>query len=201
MQAGGGSLHWVTDLLRADGEPGRFEQVVRDAGTVDAADEGLYFLPYLLGERSPLWNPKVRGAFVGLGRHHGPAHLTRAVLEGVAFNLAVCMDAFRDLGVRIDRVDAIGGGAASDVWLQILADAWNCTVRRRSIVDEANSLGAAVTAAVGVGLLDDFRAAQRLSGVTAEFHPDPARVSAYRRQRDEFEDASRALEPWFDRRD
>ncbi|MDQ1246962.1 MAG: xylulokinase [Actinomycetota bacterium] len=199
MQAGGGSLHWVADLLagRDDGE--RFTRLVADADTTDASGEGLYFLPYLLGERSPLWNPKARGAFVGLGRHHGPAHLTKAVLEGVAFNLGICVDAFRDRGVVIDRVDAIGGGAASDVWLQVLADAWDCTVRRRTIVDEANSLGAAVTAGVGVGLFADFTPARSLSEVTNEFTPVPSRVADYRRHREAFVDAYECLEPWFER--
>lgn len=197
MQAGGGSLHWVTDLLAGTQDEGRFDRLVGAADTTSAASEGLYFLPYLLGERSPLWNPKARGAFVGLARHHGPEHLTKAVLEGVAFNLAICVDAFRDNGVRIDSVDAIGGGAASDVWLQVLADVWDCTVRRRTIVDEANSLGAAVTAGVGVGLLPDFGAARALSEVTAEFIPDAGRVVAYREHRAAFESAYGCLEPWF----
>jgi len=199
MQAGGGSLHWIADLLAATDDSDRFSRLVADADTTDASGEGLYFLPYLLGERSPLWNPRARGAFVGLARHHGPAHLTKAVLEGVAFNLSVCVDAFRDRGVVIDRVDAIGGGAASDVWLQVLADAWDCTVRRRTIVDEANSLGAAVTAGVGVGLFPDFGPARSLSDVTREFAPDPVRVDAYRAHRAAFEDAYGCLEPWFER--
>lgn len=199
MQAGGGSLNWVADLLADRGDKGRFERLVAAADTTDAAGEGLYFLPYLLGERSPLWNPRARGAFVGLARHHGPAHLTRAVLEGVALNLGVCIDAFRERGVTITQVDAIGGGAASDVWLQILADTWNCTVRRRTIVDEANSLGAAVTAGVGIGLLPDFGAARSLSDVSQEFSPDPTRVANYRAHRNAFVDAYECLEPWFER--
>src|SRR4029453_17450311 len=146
MQAGGGSLHWIADVLapgdpESGDEPDRFRRLVADADTATASGEGLYFLPHLLGERSPYWNPSARGAFVGLARHHGPAHLARAVLEGVAFNLATCVGAFRESGATVDRVDAIGGGAASDVWLRILADVWGATVRRRSIVEEANSLG------------------------------------------------------------
>lgn len=199
MQAGGGSLHWIADVLAGDETDERFSRLVADATTVDASGDGLYFLPYLLGERSPWWNPNARGAFVGLARHHGPAHLTKAVLEGVALNLAVCVDAFRSQGVTIDRVDAIGGGAASDAWLQILADAWDCTVRRRTIVDEANSLGAAVIAGVGVGMLPGFDAAHDLSDVTSEFTPDPGRVAAYRAHRGAFESVYGALAPWFGR--
>jgi xylulokinase len=96
-------------------------------------------------------------------------------------------------------VDAIGGGAASDTWLQILADVWGASVRRRSIVEEANSLGAAVTAGVGVGVLPGFEVAPTLSEVTAEFLPDPARHAALRERHEVFLDAYSRLEPWFER--
>lgn len=199
MQAGGGSLGWVTDLLAADGDPGRFDRLISAAAEVDAATEDLFFLPHLLGERSPYWNPAARGAFVGLGRHHGQDHLTRAVLEGVAFNLATCIEAFREHGYPIERVDAIGGGAASATWLQILADVWGCTVRRRSVVEEANSLGAAITAGVGVGMFPDFGVARQLSEVMGVFEPDPDRHAAYKESHRRFLDAYARLEPWFDR--
>ena len=197
MQAGGASLSWVMDLLDA-GDRG-YDELLAAAATVSAAGEGLYFLPYLLGERSPYWNASAAGAFVGLQRHHGPGHLVRAVLEGVAFNLRTCIDAFTENGIPVDGVDVIGGGAMSDVWMQVLADVWQIPVRRRSIVAEANSLGAAVTAAVGLGLVDDFRVARSLSTITAEFAPsDTATVSP--QQHEVFVDAYRQLEPWFDRR-
>jgi xylulokinase len=198
MQAGGGSLGWVTDLLAGPDEPGRFDRLIGGAADVAAATEDLFFLPYLLGERSPYWNPAARGAFLGIGRHHGPDHLTRAVLEGVAFNLATCIDAFREHGQQIDRVDAIGGGAASATWLQILADVWGCTVRRRSVVEEANSLGAAITAGVGVGVFPDFSVARELSEVVGVFEPDGDRHDAYRASHRRFVDAYARLEPWFD---
>ncbi|GAA3767586.1 xylulokinase [Plantactinospora mayteni] len=196
MQAGGASLEWIADVLEPAGDRDRFDRLVEAAETATAAGDGLYFLPHLLGERSPYWDPEAAGAFVGLRRHHDRAHLVRAVLEGVAFNLLTCVDAFREHGLPVDRVDAIGGGAASDAWLRILADVWGATVRRRSIVEEANSLGAAVTAAVGLGLVDDFGAARKLSEVTAEFSPDPARHADYRRRHAIFLDAYRRLEPW-----
>ncbi|GLW07080.1 xylulokinase [Microtetraspora sp. NBRC 13810] len=197
MQSGGGSLQWIAELLAPGDEAGRFRRMVAEADTAEASGEGLYFLPHLLGERSPYWNPEARGAFLGLARHHGQAHLTRAVLEGVAFNLATCVAAFREAGAPVDRVDAIGGGAASDIWLRILADVWGCTVRRRTVAEEGNSLGAAVTAGVGVGVLDGFGVAGSLSEVTAEFTPDPERHAAYRRRHEIFLDAYDRLEPWF----
>lgn len=197
MQSGGGSLQWIADVL-SPGEGGEgLSRLVAEADTGDSGTGGLYFLPYLLGERSPLWNPDARGAFVGLGRHHGRAHLTRAVLEGVAFNLGLCIDAFRSGGATIERIDAVGGGAASDVWLQIMADVWGVPVRRRTVTEEANSLGAAVTGAVGLGLVDGFGAARQLSRITDEFAPDPGRHADYRTRMAAFESATGHLEPWF----
>ncbi len=195
MQAGGASVQWIAEALSPDpSRPETGRLTAEAAGDLDTED--LYFLPYLLGERSPLWDPHARGAFVGLGRHHTRAHLTRAVLEGVAFNLLTCIQAFRESNAVIDRIDAVGGGAQSDAWLGILADVWGVPVRRRTIVEEANSLGAAVTGAVGLGLAD-FSAARELSEVTAEFSPDEGRHATYLRRHARFVDAYTALEPWF----
>jgi xylulokinase len=196
MQAGGASLSWVCDLLSPQ-DPDRFADLLARAGEVEAAREGVFFLPHLLGERSPYWNPDASGAFVGLGMHHDRGHLVRAVVEGVAFNLLTCIDAFREAGQSVDHVAAIGGGAASEVWLQILADTWGCRVSRRSVVEEANSLGAAVTAAVGLGLVDDFGIARDLSVVTAVLEPDQDRHTMYREQHATFVDAYERLEGWF----
>lgn len=200
MQAGGAAMQWVSELLSPDPSAATLAALVADASTAEASSGGLYFLPYLLGERSPYWNPDAAGAFIGIGRHHGRAQMTRAVLEGVAFNLLTCLQAFRESGAHVDRIDAIGGGAASDVWLQIMADVWGLPVRRRTIVEEANSLGAAVTAAVGLGLVSDFGAARGLSEVTAEFTPDSGRHSEYLTRHAVFVDGYSRLEPWFAKR-
>ncbi|HLS40252.1 MAG TPA: xylulokinase [Ornithinicoccus sp.] len=198
MQAGGASLSWVMELF--GGGRDTYERLLAEAAAVPAADEGLYFLPYLLGERSPNWNANAAGTFVGLQRHHGPAHLVRAVLEGVAFNLRTCMGAFTDGGIRIECIDAIGGGAQSPVWMQVLADIWQVPVRQRTIVADANSLGAAVTAAVGVGLVEDFGVARSLSSLAAEYLPDQTRADRSAEQHAVFLSAYERLEPWFDTR-
>lgn len=198
MQAGGASLSWVMELFGGGAET--YDRLLGQAAEVAAADEGLFFLPYLLGERSPNWNANAAGTFAGLQRHHGPAHLVRAVLEGVAFNLRTCMGAFTDSGITLDRIDVIGGGAQSPVWMQVLADTWQVPVRQRTIVADANSLGAAVTAAVGVGLVEDFGVARTLSSLAAEFTPDTARAGRSAEQHGVFLDAYERLEPWFDTR-
>ncbi|WP_243229486.1 xylulokinase [Microbacterium sp. CIAB417] len=195
MQAGGASLQWIAEALSPDPAHPDTARLAVDAGG-DLDTEDLYFLPYLLGERTPHWDPAARGAFVGIGRHHTRAHLVRAVLEGVAFNLLTGIQAFRQAGAAIDRIDAVGGGAQSDAWLQILADVWGVPVRRRTIVEEANSLGAAVTGAVGLGLAD-FSAARALSEVTAEFVPHTDRHTAYLQRHSRFADAYTALAGWF----
>ncbi|GAB3618572.1 xylulokinase [Okibacterium endophyticum] len=197
MQAGGASVQWISELLSPEPSGASLRALIADADTAGAATGGLYFLPYLLGERAPLWNPQARGAFLGISMHHGRAHMMRAVLEGVAFNLLTCLQAFRDAGASVDRIDAIGGGAASDVWLQIMADVWGVPVRRRTVVEEGNSLGAAVTAAVGLGLVDGFGAARSLSEVTAQFTPDTARHNDYAARHAVFTSGYERLEPWF----
>lgn len=197
MQAGGASLEWIASVL-APAEQSRYETLLSAAGRVSAAREGLYFLPHLLGERSPYWNPRARGAFVGLHLHHDRAHLVRAVLEGVAFNLLAGLRAFSENGVEVTGIDAIGGAAHADLLLQIFADVWDTPVRPRDLVDEAGAVGAAVVAGVGVGLFSDFDAAARFSSSGTAHAPDTDRSRAYERCYAEFMDAYARLEPWFD---
>jgi xylulokinase len=198
MQAGGASFEWVVDLLHPEPDPERFERLLAAASEVGPSSDGLLFLPHLLGERSPYWNPRARGAFVGLAKHHGQAQVVHAVLEGVAMNLYTAVLAFAEMGSQIESVGAIGGGARSDVWLQIFADVWGLPVRRRSIVEEANGLGAAVVGGVAVGLFPDFDVATTLSEVQAEFAPNEERHGRYETLYTSFLNSYRALEPIFD---
>ncbi|HIY67700.1 MAG TPA: xylulokinase [Candidatus Agrococcus pullicola] len=197
MQAAGASVAWINEILSPDPSGASLRELVGRASTEDADTGGLFFLPYLFGERSPKWNTDARGAFVGIGRHHERQHMMRAVLEGVAFNLAECLDAYADNGYAFDSIDAVGGGAASDAWLQIMADVWGVQVHRRSVVGEANSLGAAVVGLVGLGLADDFSPARELSDVVAAFEPNLQRHERYRERLERFRGAYDALEPWM----
>lgn len=197
MQAGGASLSWIVDVLSGTGAGGGYDALLDEADRAQAASSGLYFLPYLLGERSPYWNPDARGVFAGLHIDHGRGALVRAVLEGVAFNLYTCLRAFSENGVRIHRIDAIGGAAKTDLLLQIMADMWGVQVRTRNLVEEANAIGAAVVAGVGVGVFDDFSVAKSLSQSVAQYAPHPEQHEAYMREYPTFVDAYRRLEPWF----
>ncbi|GAA4668648.1 MULTISPECIES: xylulokinase [Amycolatopsis] len=197
MQAGGASLEWIVSTL-APGDDERYSRLLSGAAEVTASEDGLYFLPHLLGERSPYWNPKARAVFAGLARHHRPAHLTRAVLEGVAFNLYTGLRAFTENGASIDHVDAIGGAANAGVLLRIFADVWGVPVRRRELADEATSLGAAIVGGVGAGVFGSFDVARRFAENRAEERPDPAAHQRYAREYEIFMDAYRRLEPWFE---
>ena len=198
MQAGGASLEWVVDTL-APGDSERYGRLLGEAAAVPAAEDGLYFLPHLPGERSPYWNQAARAVFAGLGRHHGPAHLTRAVLEGVGFNLYTGLLAFVENGNPIAGVDAIGGAANSALLLQIFADVWGVPVTRRSLVDEATALGAAIVAGVGVGIFADFGVAAAVSQELATSAPDEQRHRRYAGEYALFLEAYQRLEPWFDK--
>jgi xylulokinase len=198
MQAGGASLQWMVEDLLPASEKDRYKILLDEAGKVNSSDDGLFFLPHILGERSPYWNPSAAGAFIGLGRHHDRSYLVRAVLEGVAFNLLTCIQAFTDNGVPIKQVDVIGGGAESALWLQIFADIWGVKVRSRSIVEDANSLGAAVTTLVALGK-GEFSMVKELSTITAEFNPT-SQSQKYQKQHKVFLDGYYKLEEWFNTR-
>jgi xylulokinase len=198
MQAGGASLQWIVEDLLPASEKDRYKILLDEAGKVHSSDDGLFFLPHILGERSPYWNPSAAGAFIGLGRHHDRSYLVRAVLEGVAFNLLTCIQAFTDNGVPIKQVDVIGGGAESALWLQIFADIWGVKVRSRSIVEDANSLGAAVTTLVALGK-GEFSMVKELSTITAEFNPT-SQSQKYQKQHKVFLDGYYKLEEWFNTR-
>ncbi len=197
MQAGGASLQWIMDVLEPDGADRYARTLSRLAQTAASAD-GLYFLPHLLGERSPYWNPRARAAFVGLARHHGRDHLVRAVVEGIGFNLFTGIRAFTENGARVTSVQAIGGAANSAEMLQVICDIWGLPVAQRNLADEATSLGAAVVAGVGIGIFDDFAVAQRFSRRARQFDPDPAKYEGLAAAYPVFMDAYRRLEPWFE---
>ncbi len=141
------------------------------------ADNDLLFLPYVLGEKTPLMDPHARGTLVGLGLHHDLRHVWRAALEGVVFGFRHHVDVFGECGLRVARVFAADGGAASDLWLQIAADALGRPVTR---IDRhpGSCLGAAFVAGMGVGVLKDWSAIGRYVAQGRVFTPIPANQAA-----------------------
>ena len=125
-----------------------------------AGCEGLLFLPYLTGERTPHADPLARGAFVGLTLRHDKPHLTRAVLEGVTFGLKDSLELVRELGVHVSRVRISGGGARSAMWRQLMADIFDLEVVTVNVTQGA-AFGAALLAGVGIGVWPGVEEATR----------------------------------------
>lgn len=195
MLSAAGSLRWYRDTLAPE-EP--FDDLLAPAAGVPPGSEGLFFLPYLTGERTPHPDPEARGAFVGLTVRHEQAHLTRSVLEGVAYGLR---DSFRLMGeaglAAIRQVRLSGGGAQSALWRQIIADVLGAELTTVSTT-EAAAYGAALLAGVGAGTWADVAAACA-EGVTEEEHvaPEPDRAALYTRGYDTYRQLYPALRPAF----
>jgi xylulokinase len=156
MLSAAGSLRWYRDTLA----PGvDFEVLLAPAAEVPAGSEGLLFLPYLTGERTPYPDPLARGAFVGLTVRQTQAYLTRAVLEGVAFGLRDSFELIKNAGLpEIEQVRVSGGGAKSPLWRQILADVFNAELVTVNTTEGA-AYGAALLAGVGAGIWQSVDAA------------------------------------------
>jgi xylulokinase len=151
MLSAAGSLRWYRDTIAPEAG---FPSLDTEAGNVPPGSEGLLFLPYLTGERTPHPDPLARGAFVGLTVRHGRAHLTRSVLEGVAFGLADSLDLMRRAGVaEVSQVRASGGGINSPLWRQILADVLGAGIATVTTTEGA-AFGAAILATVAAGWAD-----------------------------------------------
>ncbi|HCE16807.1 MAG TPA: xylulokinase [Anaerolinea thermolimosa] len=177
MLSAAGSLRWYHDNFTPDLS---YDALIAPAGDVPAGAEGLLFLPYLTGERTPHPDPLARGAFAGLTIRHGMAHMTRAVLEGVAFGLRDSFELMRSAGLtQIEQVRVSGGGARSPIWRQILADVFNVELVTVNTTEGA-AYGAALLAGVGVGVWPSVDAAcaatVRSTGAT---HPRAEQVKRY----------------------
>ena len=177
--SGGISLNWVAKQILQDMD---YAQVNQAVAGCPAGCNGLFFLPYLTGERTPHMDSKARGVFFGLTLDHGRADMERAAMEGVAYALKDCMNVLLDVGAKCNRIIAAGGGARSDIWLQIQADVFERDVYRSASAEQA-CLGAAITAAVGAGAYPDFETAcdRCVDSPREVFHPQSKNVALYRR--------------------
>ncbi|HZB97284.1 MAG TPA: xylulokinase [Candidatus Sulfotelmatobacter sp.] len=201
MQAAGSSYQWARDQLaeteRLVAERLRispYELMNQEVLQSPPGARGLVFLPYLLGERSPRWNPLARGGFVGLTIRHTPADLLRAVLEGITFNLRVILEAFLRQGARIEALRVIGGGARGAEWNAIMADIFGLPVLRLRLLEEATSMGAAVAGGIGVGLWKSFGQVDEMVEVASEARPDAQRHRLYDELYSIFNDIYEALD-------
>jgi xylulokinase len=176
MLSAAGSLQWLHDIV-APGLP--FDALVGEAERWDPGVEGLLFLPYLQGERTPHADPDARGAFAGLQLRHDRGALVRAVLEGVAFGLRDSFDIVRDLGIDISGARVSGGGARSELWLRICASVLDVPIERMA-VDEGSAFGAALLGGIAGGVFADAGEAVAATVRTKDLvEPDPAWRDAY----------------------
>jgi xylulokinase len=186
MLSAAGSLQWLRQTIAPDVA---FDRLVAEAAEWEPGCEGLTFLPYLAGERTPHADPDARGAFSGLSLRHDRGALVRAVLEGVAFGLRDCLEL---VGCEdLTPLRASGGGARSDEWLRIVASVLELPLERTA-ADEGAAYGAALLGGVAAGVWRDVgEAVAATVRPTSRIDPVPGWVDRYREARDEF----RALYP------
>ena len=185
---GGGALRWFQDqfgfeekqsAVAEGGSP--FERLGMLAATVPAGSEGVIFLPYMAGERSPIWDEKAKGQFYGLDYSKTKAHMVRAVMEGVAYSLRHNLEIASQAGASVWTMRSMGGAANSLIWTQIKSDVTGKPIEIPAS-DTATTLGAALLAGVGVGMYRDFdQAVEETVQLKRRHEPDNARKAEYDR--------------------
>jgi xylulokinase len=192
MLAAAGSLRWLRDVV-APGES--FETLTAEAEPWPPGVEGLVFLPYLAGERTPHADPNARAAFVGLSLRHDRGALVRAVLEGVAFGLRDALELLKELGVEPQVGRVSGGGARSDLWLRIVASVLGIPLERTA-VEEGAAYGGALLGGVAAGVFADVHEAVAVCvSVRDRIEPEPAWADSYAREYQRFRALYPALRP------
>jgi xylulokinase len=205
MLSAGGAFRWYRDALGAHEvaqakEEGvdPYEVLTREAAKAPVGGEGLIFLPYLTGERTPHADANAKAVFFGVTLRHGKGHLTRAVMEGVTYGMRDSLEIIRGLGTSVDQIYATGGGARSPLWRQIQADVYNAELVTINIA-EGPAFGAAILAGVGVGVYDSVESAtDALIKITSRTEPIPGNVKIYEEYYQIYRALYPALKPQFD---
>lgn len=179
IATGGGALAWLlrtTDGRRRGGVD--YAEIDRVVEACASEQDGLLFAPWLSGERVPVFDDRLRGAFVGLGLHHGRPHLLRAVMEGVACQIRWARDYADAYGQEVTEIRAVGGGAIGGVWLQIIADILGTTVLAVSEPQDAGARGVGALGLVAIGAEQDVSFLREEVGIERAFRPTPLRRAA-----------------------
>ena len=187
-QAAGLSVEWFNEEFcesmtteAATKDMSIYQLIYEKTAAIAPGSEHLIYLPFLMGERTPHMNPKCRGAFVGLNTVHGPAHMLRAIMEGITYSLADCNDIMKGLGTSVRQMRVCGGGSRNPVWRQIMADLYKCDVVPLK-QEEGPAYGEAILAGVGTGVFSDVRtAAKDLTGTGEATYPDVNEIQIYRK--------------------
>lgn len=203
MQYAGGSYSWVKNVIctmeaeqakKSGSSPYDHMNLLVKDSPVGAG--GVVFLPYMLGERAPRWNPYAKGTWLGLKPENTRGDVIRSVLEGITMNLSICLDILRTK-TEIEEVTVVGGGAKSEVWQQIMADIYDAKIKVPRLLEEGGSMGAAVVGGVGVGIYPDFSAIDRFMKIDKIQMPDRENVEKYREIKKIFDKYYFALEDAF----
>ncbi len=204
MQSAGASYSWLKDNIclleqktveNLDISP--FELMDISVKNSNPTANKLLFLPYLMGERSPHWNPNVRGAFIGLSLKHKRKDIIRSVMEGVTYNLKMISEIFENV---IDFLDMrVIGGASTPIWRKIMSDIYNKKVLKPKILEEATSLGAAIVGGVGVGIFHSIEVAEKLNPITEIQKPNMDNVKKYESMYAIFKDSYNSLVDVYDK--
>ncbi|WP_042375634.1 FGGY-family carbohydrate kinase, partial [Neobacillus jeddahensis] len=175
--AAGYSLTWFKETFAQERS---FEQLLEEAAQSSVGANGLIFTPFLVGERTPYADAKIRGTFTGIDGSHTRGDFTRAVIEGIVFSINESVEIFRNYGKTIDTVISIGGGAKSDVWLQIQADVFNAKVLKQKN-EQGPGMGAAMIAAAGLEWFPSLReCADVFIQADKVYEPIPENVQRYK---------------------
>lgn len=185
-ESAGGSVHrWFAEGLFPGDDP--YGDMEQEASQAPAGAAGLVFLPYLTGSRSPFWDPSARGLLAGLTPEHTRGHMARAVFEGLAFSLGLRVAVLVKNGIRVGMLSATGGGAQSDLWLQVIADTTGRDVQRLVVAD-IEARGAASIAGMGCGLINNpVQLAADTNQPERLFRPNPQNEKMYRNLMSRFE--------------
>jgi xylulokinase len=202
METGGGALMWFRDVfcqeeIRQAEKEGvsAYELLSRMADGVEPGSDRLIFGPWLSGERAPVLDHYARGAFVGLSLGHTKSHLTRAVMEGVAFHIRWICESMEKLGLSIGQVNAIGGGSTSTTWTQIISDVLGRALHVVTHPLEAGAVGAALTVAVGMGVYPNVECLDELVGIDGVVEPRSEFAGRYDALYKEYRDIYLSLAP------
>lgn len=203
MQYAAGAYSWIKNTIckiesyyASLHHSSPYDYMNEEAEKSPAGANGVLFLPYLLGERAPRWDSEAKGAFLGLKPENTRNDLLRSVLEGVTINLSFVLDILR-LHVPIQEITILGGGAKGSIWRQIMADVFDIPITVPLLLDEAGSMGAAITAGVGTGIFKDFTSAEKFIHTCQVHVPNPAHQRVYRQTKELFDECYYALKPFY----
>lgn len=203
MQCAGNSMKFMRDTICGKQEEQARLQHKRVFALMDEAVEkssiganGLFYLPYLIGERSPRWNPDAKGAFIGLKMEHKQEDLLRAAVEGVFLNLSLILDVFKEK-IDIKRINVLGGLVRGDIERRIMADIYDVDICTLNHQEEATSIGAAIIGGVGVGIFKNFSVASKFITTDETIHPIPKNHRQYERIKKIFDNCYYALIPIY----